>query len=135
MDSIVVAPNVVNIDNLFKQFTRDLEQSINEVRQFEGTGDTVNDKKLELLSTLKDGKIEFDHSFISLVRSVDRSKAVALTNHINRLDDIATECLSSSDFTSINFRDIRDRVYQIKSEFYGDLYKHTSIKLADRPTP
>jgi hypothetical protein len=122
LQNIIIIPNVNEIKGLFESYFTKLENSISELRNFKGSGDQTDQEKRNKLSELKDHKINFDHQFISLVRSVDLIKAVELTDKINGLDDVATRCLSTIDMASIDIVTIKKEIHNSKSEFYKILY-------------
>lgn len=72
---------------------------------------------------LKELKVQFDHEFISLIRSVNKSQAIKLTDVLNRIEDKATISLTDDNLLSIDMNKLENEINELKAEFFLEIYK------------
>ena len=119
---IILKPSIFQVREFFKTFYQELLTSINHVRKFQGTGDQIDHEKNTKLNELKNKKIDFDHEFISLIRSVKPNKAIKLTEVLNRVEDKATNALTANNLADLNLKNLEQEIHQLKADFFAEIY-------------
>lgn len=85
--------------------------------------DQIQLEKNFKLNELKELKVQFDHEFISLIRSVNKSQAIKLTDVLNRIEDKATISLTDDNLLSIDMNKLENEINELKAEFFLEIYK------------
>lgn len=122
LQEIIVKPSIKEVRNFFKEFYSQLTESITFIRAFEGNGDQIDYQKNVKLNELKAKKIDFDHEFISLVRSVNSKKATDLTEVLNKVEDKATNCITANNLADLNLTEIEKDIHSLKADFFKVIY-------------
>ena len=118
---VVIKPHIDCIISFFNEFYDQLTISIQTIRVSSGTGDEIDNLKKERLNILKLKKINFDHEFLSLIRSVYPKKANSLSELMNEIEDIATKKLTNQSLSDINLADLEKEIHKKKAEFFQRL--------------
>lgn len=119
---IILKPSILQVREFFKSFYEELTGSIKHIRQFQGTGDQIDYEKNSKLNELKTKKVDFDHEFISLIRSVNPKKATKLTEVLNKVEDKATKALTANNLAELNLKTLEHDIHKLKADFFTEIY-------------
>lgn len=119
---IIIKPNVSLAIVFFSNFFESLEKCIQELKEFNGNPDDLFKLRQELLDELKNEKRSFDVNFISLIRGVAREKATRMSEILNKLEDVATNCIQAHDLSNLKLNIIELEVHNVKAEFFAIIH-------------
>ncbi len=121
--NIIAKPNLDKIIDFYSNAYNHIESSINELNGMANTtASQLNSASKSKLREFKKKKVNFDHAFISLVRSQSEEKAKKLTNTLNDLEDIITNCFTTTSITDVDLEEQKKKVHENKSKFFEVLY-------------
>lgn len=121
--NVILKTCIHDVRDFFKEFYGGLKSSIDYIKQYSGTVDQIQLEKNFKLNELKELKVQFDHEFISLIRSVNKSQAIKLTDVLNRIEDKATISLTDDNLLSIDMNKLENEINELKAEFFLEIYK------------
>ena len=123
--NIIAKPNLDKIINFYSDAYDHIETSIQEINAMTNTSATqLGNASKSKLKEFKKKKVNFDHAFISLVRSQSKEKANKLTGTLNRLEDIITKCFTTTNTTDIDLEEQKREIHENKSMFFEILYSN-----------
>lgn len=124
IEEVIIKPNLTSIIDFYDTSFKHIENSLQEIRNLSNTNsDQIDELKQEKLIEFKKQKKDFDHKFISLVRSSSNLRAECLTNCLNNLEDIVTNCLSTTNLAGLDLQEKKREVHLNKSSFFGLLHE------------
>lgn len=119
--TIILQPNMEELDDFFKEEAEQLETQINKLRGRHGKETTEKAKSLKILRDLKN---DFFNHFILMVQGYDVNIAQKAEDILNELADLNSECIDH--YNKVNIADNKRKVFENKAKLINVLYNGIS---------
>ena len=119
--TIVLQPNMEELDKYYKDEATQLETQINRLRGRHGKETTEKAKSIKILRDLKN---DFFNHFILMVQGYDVNIAQEAENILNELADLNSRCIDH--YSRVSLTDCKRKVFENKAKLINALFKGIS---------
>lgn len=118
--SVIIQPNLNNIDKFYNQIHQRINNNINTLKGITD-GRFIQRQKARANRTLRDLRNDFLDNFVTIVQSYDKSLATKINKTINDLQDLCSQQIDNYSNTDIS--QIKKKIYENRASLISLLYE------------